>query len=168
MNTMEKLRADARSTLFEKLEAQRIGMLGVVDSEQHMQPMIHYTDPDTAEIWFVTSSDTDLVRTVGIGARAHYCLTTPEGDFYACLSGTLEQSENRKKLDELWSSVTSAWVDEGRADPQVTLLHFAPQDAAIWATTDSAVSFGIEVARANLDTEHKPDVGDHVIVRFDR
>lgn len=167
MNTMEKLRADARSTLFEKLDENRVGMLGVVDSDQHMQPMTHYADPETAELWFITSTDTDLVRAVGMGARAHHCVMTSDGEFYACLSGTLEQSEDREKLDEIWSSVASAWFDEGREDPEVTLLRFAPQEAAVWASTDSSVVFGLEIVRANLDTDHKPDVGEHLIIRFD-
>ncbi len=166
MNTMEKLRADARSTLFEQLDESRVGMLGVVDSDQHMQPMTHYTDPDTGQLWFITSTDTDLVRAVGLGARAHHCVMSPDGGFYACLSGTLEQSEDREKLDEIWSAVASAWFDEGREDPEVTLLRFALQEAAVWASTDSSVVFGLEVARANLETDHKPDVGEHMIIRI--
>lgn len=168
MNTMEKLRADARGTLFEKLDEQRVGMLGVVDSDQHMQPMTHYADPHTAEIWFITSTDTDLVRAVGLGARSHYCVMTPDQEFYTCLSGTLEQSEDREKLDELWSSVASAWFDEGRQDPKVTLLRLAAQEAAIWASTDSVAAFGFEIVRANLEADHKPDVGEHLIIRLDR
>ncbi|WP_284164759.1 pyridoxamine 5'-phosphate oxidase family protein [Frigidibacter sp. SD6-1] len=167
MNTMEKLRADARGTLFDKLEEQRVGMLGLVGSDQHMQPMTHYTDAASAEVWFITSSDTDLVRAVGLGVRAHHCVMTPDGEFYACLSGTLEQSEDSQKLDELWSPVVSAWFEEGRDDPKVTLLRFAPQEAAVWASTDSAMVFGLEVARANLQSDHKPDLGEHMIIRFD-
>ena len=146
MGMRDKVRDDPRSALFDVLEdRQRVGMLGVVNSDQHMQPMTHFVDRNRAVIWFITSEDTDLARAVGLGARAHHCVMTPEGDFYACLSGTLEQTD----------------------DPKVQLLRFSLQEAAIWAATDSAMVFGFEIARANLQRDHKPDVGDHVVIRLD-
>lgn len=167
MTMIEKVRADARDALFDVLESNRVGMLGVVASDQHMQPMTHFSDREGAEIWFITSAQTDLVRAVGLGARAHYCVMVPAGDFYACLSGTLEQSGDRAKLDELWSTVTSAWFEKGREDPDVALLKFALHEAAIWTSTDSSVNFGLEIARATVDAGHKPDVGDHTVIRLE-
>lgn len=168
MGMRDKVRDDPRSAVFDVLEdRQRVGMLGVVNSDQHMQPMTHFVDRNRAVIWFITSEDTDLARAVGLGARAHHCVMTPEGDFYACLSGTLEQTDDPAKLDELWGRVESAWFREGRDDPKVQLLRFSLQEAAIWAATDSAMVFGFEIARANLQRDHKPDVGDHVVIRLD-
>ncbi len=166
MNKRSELNADPRKTLFDFMDNLRTGMLGVVNSDQHMQPMTHFLDRENAEVWFITSKNTDLVRAVGLGARADYCLSSPEADFYACLSGTLEQSANREKLDEIWSAVTSAWFDEGREDPDVCLLKFTLLDAGVWATTDSSVVFGLEIARANIQSSHQPDLGEHTVVRF--
>ncbi|WP_323766143.1 pyridoxamine 5'-phosphate oxidase family protein [Marinovum sp.] len=164
----DKVRADARTALFEVLDETRAGMLGVTNSDQHMQPMTHHADRDTAELWFITSAVTDLVKAVGQGASAHYCLTKGDGTFYACLSGRLETSDDRDKLDEVWSVVAAAWFDQGKADADVTLLRLALSDAAIWTATDSAMTFGLEIARANFNTEKKPDLGDHRVIRFDQ
>lgn len=167
MSMTDKVRADARTALFDVLDDSRAGMLGVKHADQHMQPMTHHADRDSAELWFITSSETDLVKAIGTGAEAHYCITKGDGTFYACLSGRLEVSHDREKLDEVWSVVAAAWFDEGRDDPDVTLLRLGLEDAAIWTATDSAMTFGLEIARAKLDREKKPDLGDHRIVRFD-
>lgn len=167
MNAMDRLREDPRSTLFANMTGQRAGMLGVVDSDQHMQPMTHYPDPQTAEVWFITSSQTDLVKAVGTGARAHYCLIAEDGTFYACLSGTLEQVDDEEKLDQLWSPIAAAWFDEGRDDSDVVLLRLTLQEAALWASTDNAAIFGLEIARANISKARKPDVGEHVLIGFE-
>ncbi|MFZ1727892.1 MAG: pyridoxamine 5'-phosphate oxidase family protein [Albidovulum sp.] len=166
MDMLEQVRADARTALFDAMTDVRAGMLGVEGSGQHMQPMTHFLDEDTAELWFITASDTDLVRAVGQGARAHYCVISKDQTLHACLSGTIVQSQDTEKLDALWSPVAAAWFEGGRDDPKVTLLQLTLLDAAVWATTDSMVAQSVEMARATMDAGHKPDIGEHVVVQF--
>ncbi len=166
MNMVDKVRADARAALFDVLDNQSVGMLGAARSEQALQPMTHSADRDTAELWFITSKQTDLVGAVGLGAPALYCVTAPGGDFFTCLTGTLEQSEDEAKLDEIWSTAAAAWFGEGREDHDIALLRLTVQEAAIWTATDSSFVFGLEIARASLSSEHKPDIGGHVVIRF--
>ncbi|MEY8841878.1 pyridoxamine 5'-phosphate oxidase family protein, partial [Cribrihabitans sp. XS_ASV171] len=121
---------------------------------------------DTGVLWFITSTDTDLVRAVGTGAQGIYTLVSGSQDFYTCVRGTLQQSQDRAKLDEIWSSVASAWFEGGKDDPKVVLLRFALNEAAIWTATDSNVKFGFEILRANMDEEHQPNVGEHEVIQF--
>lgn len=166
MNMRKKLAQDPRAALFEAIDDQRTGMLVVRGTDQHLQPMTHFADAEKAELWFISSNRTDLVRAVGQGAEARYCVMTPDGEFYASIAGELEQSGDAGKLDEIWSAVASAWFPGGRDDPDVSLLKFTPREAAMWATTPSSVIFGMEIARANMQAEHKPDIGDHVVIEF--
>lgn len=166
MSMTDKVRADARTALFDVLSDTGTGMLGVKNADQHMQPMTHHADRDTAELWFITSSDTDLVRAIGRGAEAHYCLTKGDGTFYACLSGRLEPSVDTARLDDVWTAAAAAWFDAGRDGFDVRLLRLALRDAAIWTATDSAVTFGLEIARARFDADKKPDLGARRIVTF--
>ncbi len=166
MSIRKEIEHDPRHALIEKMDDVRVGMLGVEGSSQHMQPMTHFTDWDTNTLYFITSSDTDLVRAVGLGGRAHYCVVGKDQDFHACLAGTLEQVEDQAKLDELWSPVAGAWFEKGREDPKVTLLRLTLADASVWGSTESSLRFGFEIARANMDEDHLPDVGVHKTFRF--
>ena len=167
MTISSEIHENQRAKLFEHLDEVRAGMLGVEGSGQHMQPMTHFADPEEAVLWFLTGLDTDLVRSVGQGAQAHFCLVGKNQDFYACMSGPLEQVEDREKLTELWSPVASAWFPDGIDDPKVCLLRMTLQEAALWTATDSALVFGFEVLRANLSDDRQPDLGEHVVIRFD-
>jgi len=158
----------ARETLFDLLDELRAGMLGIAGSSQHMQPMTHHIDRNTAELWFITSKQTDLVRSVGVGNTAHFTVTGPDHRTWASLSGPITQSNDTAKLDEMWSTVAAAWFDEGRNDPDICLLHMPLHEAALWTSTGNPLVFGLEIARANLSQDHKPDVGEHVIIAFDR
>ncbi|MFC3613957.1 pyridoxamine 5'-phosphate oxidase family protein [Lutimaribacter marinistellae] len=166
MNPTKAVQDDAHKAFFDILEKERTGMLAVTDSGQHYQPMTHFCDRDTGILWFITSVDTDLVRAVGTGSQAMYTLVSGSKDFFTCMEGTLQQSQDRAKLDEIWSSVASAWFEGGKDDPKVVLLRFSLKEAAIWTATDSSVKFGFEILRANMDDERRPDVGEHEIIQI--
>ena len=166
MSVRKDIEKNPKKALAEQMDDVRAGMLGVEGSHQHMQPMSHYADWHTDSIYFITSSDTDLVRAIGMGARAHYCVVGEDHDFHACLAGTLEQVNDPAKLDEIWSPVASAWFEKGKEDSKVTLLRLTLSDAALWGSTESTLRFGFEIAKANMVEEHQPDVGTHTVIRF--
>jgi general stress protein 26 len=148
-----------RTPALDEINNIHAGMLGIEGSHMHFQPMAPNADPKSSTIWFFTKADTDLVRAIRAGSRAHFCVVGKNHDYHACLSGTLEIRNDRAKIDEYWSAVTSAWYERGKEDPLLTLLAFRVDDAEIWASTDSTLKFGWEIAKANLKDEKMPDVG---------
>ncbi len=166
MSLRQNLRDDPKATLFAAMGNTRTGMLGVEGSGQHLQPMTHYPDAEKGEIWFLSSRQTDLVRAIGQGARAHFVFTNEDHDLHACMAGAIVQLYDDAKIDEIWSPVAAAWFPEGRQDPDLIALRLTLQEASVWASTESSVRFGIEILRSNLSEEHQPDVGDHIIVEF--
>ena len=158
-------RTDPKALLWKELGAVRAGMLGVVGSGQHMQPMAHHVDEAGGRIWFLTSRGTDLFRAVGPGSTAHFCVILKDQDVHACLSGPLTAEMDPARLDAMWTPFNAAWF-EGRDDPDLAMLALTLKSAAIWASTDSTARFAYEIARANL-TDEAPDVGVHNVVEFD-
>lgn len=161
--------SDAREAperqLFEEMERVHAGMLGLVGSEDHLQPMAHRIDPERRRIYFFTKSDTDLARKVGTGGRAHFCVVGKDHDYHACLTGALTPTRSREIVDRHWGAVAAAWYEHGKEDPKLLVLELAPSHATVWASTDSALRFGWEIARANLGA-HEPDVGVRNEIRF--
>ena len=145
--------------LWDEIDDIHAGMLGIEGSHMHFQPMAPHADRKTSTIWFFTKADTDLVRAVGGGAKAHFCVVGKSHDYHACLAGRLEVRKDQAKIDEYWSAMTAAWYEHGKDDPQLVLLALRVEDAEIWASTDSSVKFGWEIAKANLNDEKMPDVG---------
>lgn len=153
-----------RDALFEALDDTRVGMLGISGTPDHMQPMTHFFDPEDHAIWFISGRGTDLVRHLAGGPRkAHFTVSTKRGDTYACMSGQLAVTEDREKLDELWSPMASMWFDGGKDDAEVTLLKMPLDEAAVWINEAGTLRFGIEMVRG-ATSEHDPEVGEHGIV----
>lgn len=166
MNAYKAVEKDPRAALIKEMKNLRAGMLGVEGSAQHMQPMTHFPDWDRNQIWFITSKDTDLVRSLAPDSHAHFCVMSTGQDFQACLRGTLTETCDKAKLDEIWSPVAAAWFHGGKEDPNLTMLCLELTDAAIWGSSDSALKFGFEIAKANMKEDELPDIGTHMILTF--
>ncbi len=168
MADVDKTNENPREQLFDRLDDVRAGMLGVQGSSSHMQPMSHFVDREKETLWFITARDTDLVDEIGQGGTAHFCVMDKGQDYYACLSGKITQSQDEAKLDELWNTFVAAWFEGGREDSNVVLLEMPLKEAAIWSSTGSRLVLGMEMARAAMQSDHKPDVGTHTVVNFGR
>jgi general stress protein 26 len=166
MADRDRPHTEPRDQLFDRLGDVRAGMLGVEGSGSLMQPMTAFPDRAARELWFVTSRQTELVADIGEGATAQFTFETPDQDYFATLRGTILPVSDADKLDEIWSPGVEAWFREGRRDPDVTLLRMTLRDAEIWAVTGNRLFYGLEIARATLDGDHTPDVGEKVKVDF--
>ncbi|MFN0265205.1 pyridoxamine 5'-phosphate oxidase family protein [Tepidamorphus sp. 3E244] len=165
MADLSKTRENPEDQLWKQIDDVHDGMLGVSGSGQHMQPMAPFADKANNSVWFYTNKTSDLVRAIGSGAEAHLCIVGDDHDYHACLAGTLVVNPDRAKIDEYWSPVVAAWFDNGKDDPNLTMLQLKLKDAAVWASSDSSFRFGWEIAKANL-TDSEPDIGVRAHVNF--
>ncbi|QLF71184.1 pyridoxamine 5'-phosphate oxidase family protein [Peteryoungia desertarenae] len=162
--------SEARETpieqLWDEIDDVHAGMLGIEGSSSHLQPMAPFTDRKTNTIWFFTKKDSDLVQELKPGKRGMFCIIGKDHDYHACLSGALEERLDKEKVDRYWSATVEAWYHEGKSDPNLTLLALHLDDGSIWASTGSALKFGWEIAKANMNDNKEPDVGVHRRVTF--
>lgn len=154
------------NAVFDVLGATRTGMLGLTGGGDGFQPLTHFPDADLGSIWFISSTGTELVQSLGMGEDADYVLISDEDSIYASLRGKLYHIQDDAKLDELWSPVVGAWFEGGRDDPQVALLRFDPEVADVWASAKSSLEFGLQVSTGSSDQKHRPDVGSKTTIRF--
>lgn len=152
--------------LWDEIDKIHAGMLGIENSGLLMQPMAPHTDRKTNTIWFYTKTDAEIVKAIKPGARATFCVVGKDHDYHACLAGQIEQRRDPARIDEFWNSVVAAWYEDGKNDPRLTMLAMHVDDAEIWASTDSTLKFGWEIAKANLEDHKTPDVGVHNRLRF--
>ena len=158
MADLKEAKTDPKKQLWDEIDDVRAVMLGVPSTGQHMRPMAALASREENRIWFFTKKNSDLVKAAGAG-KAHMCLVSEDQDYHACVSGTLAENKSQQHVDRFWSPVVSAWF-HGKDDPELTMLELIPDHAAVWASSDSSMRFGWEIAKANMsDTE--PDVGIH-------
>jgi general stress protein 26 len=164
MPNIEKLKSHPEAQLWDHLEDVRFVMLGSPDAKQHMQPMAPQVDKKTGTVWFYTNKKSELVAALKeVPSHVHMCVT--EKDYQACVYGSLVQYHNRDKIDQYWSPVIGAWFNQGKDDPELTMLCFTPHNASVWVSDVNPITFAYEIGKANL-TGDKPDIGERASVDF--
>ena len=155
---------DIKKELRDRLEDTNVGMLSAGSAPA--VPMSHYYEEDdpTGALWFITAKTTDLAQAAVTATPSTFIVCAKDESLYTRIEGTLSLSEDKAKLDEIWSAMAAAWFEEGKEDPDVQLMRFDPREAEVWLTGNSA-KFMYEIAKANM-AETTPDVGEHGTVRF--
>lgn len=153
-----------RDTFWKRLDGINAGMLGCAP-DWRLVPMSHYADRDQSVLWFITADGTDLVKAVEGGPQQAVHVVSEGGDkLYARMEGTLELSNDKAKLDDIWNAVASSWFEDGKQDEDVRLLKLKLSTAEVWATT-GGLGFLYEVARSKV-TGAKPDMGEQYEIAF--
>ncbi|GHF47505.1 pyridoxamine 5'-phosphate oxidase family protein [Seohaeicola zhoushanensis] len=153
---------DMKHEFWNRLDKVQAGMLTAEGARP--VPMSPYADPDANAIWFITADGTDIAQAAAGGSRVSLTLADSGSKIYATIDGAMALSDDKAKLDELWSPIAGAWFDEGKEDKDVRLVRMTPARAEVWAT-DGAAGFLYEIAKANL-TGEQPDMGEHARITF--
>lgn len=65
---------------------------------------------------------------------------------FMSVTGTADVYNDRGKIDELWNGMMKAWFEEGKNDPELTLLRVRPTEAYYWDTKDGKIASMIKIA----------------------
>lgn len=153
---------DRRGEFWDRLDDVRAGMLEVADG---FVPMSHNIEPEDGNLWFITARGTAMAEAAAQGAATRYIVSDNGEGLYAEIKGRLEVSDDRAKLEEVWTSVASAWFEEGKDDPDLVLVRMTPASAEVWLGPESGLSFMFQLVKAKV-TGDKPDYGDQFSLRF--
>lgn len=133
MTDLDRARNEPDAALWDELSKVEAGMLGITGSGQHMQPMAHHVDAEGSCLWFLTTRDTDLAQALKPDSTAHFVIISQPQDFYACMSGSIAERENKAVLDALWETSAADHFVDGKDDPALMLMSLELDSAALWA-----------------------------------
>src|SRR5690606_21150700 len=88
--------------------------------------------------------------------QANVSLSSDES--WVSLSGIARLVENRRKVEELWNPMISAWFPGGPEDPDVGVLKFIAESAKYW-DSPGRVAAAVQLRKARL-TGERADVGE--------
>ena len=150
---------------WKSLKSDRIMMLGMhgVD-EGHVRPMTAQFENDQSPIWFFSSRDTELAKSIASHNRAIASFTSKGHDIMATIHGTLSIDTDHAVVERLWNPFVAAWYEGGKDDPALVLFRLDAESAEIWLDGSSILAgvkmlFGIDpktdyrdnVAKVRLD-----------------
>jgi len=143
-----------KEKLLDLVEDFNIGMLitqagGVITS----RPMsIAEHDEENGSITFTTSLETEKVDEVM--ANPDIGVSFQSDTRYVSLSGSATVSNDREKIESLFSKSWELWYPEGPSDPSIRLIKFTPVIGEYWDMSGtSGIKFLWQAGKAMLKNE---------------
>jgi general stress protein 26 len=137
--------------LGEMIEDIQIAMVTTMepDGVLHTRPLATLKYEADGDLWFFTAIDSAKVDEVAQHAQASVSYADASKHVYVAVAGTAEISQDRRKMEELWTPIAKAWFPEGLDDPQLALLRIRIERAEYW-TSPGKAAFLAGVAKASL------------------
>jgi len=115
--------------------------------ELHSRPMAAHVVHDENALYFLTDvrhhKDEDIARY----SRVNVAFADTGGQKYVSLAGTASVSNDRRRIEDLWSTFAKAWWDSAE-DPNIRVLKVVPKDAQYWDSPGTVVSYAKMIAAA--------------------
>lgn len=113
---------------------------------------------DNGEIWFLSDKDSGKIDEIQRDPRT--AVTLQNSSQFVSLSGRSRAVDDRAKVHELWTEAWKVWFPGGKDDPEITLVHFIPDEAEYWDNAGvNGLRYLFKAGVAYLQG-HTPDVGE--------
>ncbi|HYG14747.1 MAG TPA: pyridoxamine 5'-phosphate oxidase family protein [Bacteroidia bacterium] len=104
-------------------------------------PMSTRDVDEHGHLWFLSTANSDHNHNIARDNRVQLFYSNHSSSEYLSIYGTAEILKDRTKIDELWSSMAKTWFNEGKDDPNLTVIKVMPLEAYYWDTkTNKMVS----------------------------
>ena len=112
------------------------------DGPFQTRPMSVQKIDDEGCIWFLSASDSELNAQLEADQHAQLLFQgSPHSDFLN-LHGVAGISRDKAMIHALWEPLVKTWFTEGKDDPRITVIMFAPKEGYYWDTKHgNAVAF---------------------------
>ncbi len=121
------------------------------------RPMAIADVEDNGSFSFLTARDTEKVQEIESNTLVHVACQK-DRSLYLSINGLATLSDDREKIESVWSEEFDVWFPEGPSDPKVALIRVCPSDAEYWDNTGiKKVDYIWQVASSYL-TGTKPEI----------
>jgi general stress protein 26 len=161
----EKIMADQTNDIertWALMEKIRFCMLSTLDDKEiRSRPMVAHFEPIENAIYFLTDVKSDKDDEINKYANVGLAFADSKGQKYVSVTAEAEVSNDRERIEDLWSTPAKAWWDNAD-DPSIRVLKVTPKYAEYWDSPGTVVSYIKMIAAAVSDS--KPDMGDNAKV----
>ncbi len=114
------------------------------------RPMTVQDVDDEGNIWFISSKTSNKNFDIATDKRVQLFFSKVSDSQYLSVFGEATIYTDQATIEELWTPIAKAWFDEGKKDPDVSIIKVAPQDAYYWDTTSGRIVSLIKIAASAL------------------
>lgn len=151
---------DAIGKMKELVEHNRICMFtsNVEEVPLQTRPMTTQEVDDEGNFWFFSPKDSHKNYEIRSDARVQLLFANTSASEYLTVYGIATIVNDRKKIEEMWSPMVKAWFQEGKDDPNLSLIKVTPENAYYWEPSQNKMVTLIKIAASAISGK-KMDIG---------
>lgn len=96
------------------------------------RPMTTQQVDDQGNFWFFSARSSHKNNEIQQDSRVQLLFANTSASEFLTVYGRARVVEDRKKIEEIWSSLVKAWFPNGKEDPDLTLIRVTPENAYYW------------------------------------
>lgn len=101
------------------------------------RPMNTQEVDDQGNFWFLSSKTSNKNIEIEDDPFVQLFYANTGDSEYISVYGRAEIFTDQQTIDEKWSPIAKAWFQEGKKDPDVTVIRVIPEDAYYWDTKNN-------------------------------
>ncbi|MDO5654708.1 MAG: pyridoxamine 5'-phosphate oxidase family protein [Flavobacteriaceae bacterium] len=98
------------------------------------RPMTVQEVDEQGIIWFISGKDSDKNYQLQKDSELQLFFANNGSSEYLSIYGHAEIYADRETIEEHWSAMANAWFEEGKDDPNVSIIGVNPKDVRYWDT----------------------------------
>ncbi|HMI06860.1 MAG TPA: pyridoxamine 5'-phosphate oxidase family protein [Flavobacterium sp.] len=103
---------------------------------------------DHGNLWFLSSRSSNKNFEIKHDNRVQLFFSKTSDNHFLSVYGTATVFRDQSKIEEIWTPIAEAWFEEGKKDPEVTVIKVQTEDAYYWDTKDGKVVSLLKIAFA--------------------
>jgi len=129
------------------------------------RPMSTRIVDEEGNIWFISSQDSHKNLEIKDHDEVQLIYAKNSDFHFLSVYGHATILKDKDKIEELWTKWADAWFEDGKKDPNVTLICVKPKEAYYWDTKDGKMVSLIKIAFAAVSGK-TPDDGIEGTIRL--
>ena len=112
------------------------------------RPMAVREVDDEGNLWFISSASSHKNNEIREDGNVQLIFAEPSSSHFLSLYGKASIFRDKEKIKDLWTPIANAWFEEGKNDPDVTVLKVSPSEAYYWDTPNGKMVTLLKIATA--------------------
>ena len=123
------------------------------------RPMAVREVDDEGNLWFISSASSHKNAEIKEDENVQLIFSKPSSTQFLSLYGKARIFRDQEKIKDLWTPIANAWFEEGKNDPDITVLKVSPSEAYYWDTPNGKMITLLKIATAAV-TGKTMDTGE--------
>lgn len=123
------------------------------------RPMSVADIDDDGNLWFISSKKSNKNFEIGHDDDVQLIFAKNADAHFLSVYGKAIVYKDKAHIEDVWTPMAKAWFDEGKDDPDVTVIKVEPTDAYYWDTKDGKMISMLKWAAGTITGNMKDDGG---------